>query len=39
MAPAWSKEFLDIQENYAEWIHSETRTWHDNDIQSNPPYR
>ena len=21
------------------WIHSQTRTWHDNNIQSNAPYR
>ena len=34
MAPALSKEFLDIQANYRVWIHSETRTWHDNSIQS-----
>ena len=34
MAPASSKEFLDIQVNYRVWIHPETRTWHDNDIQS-----
>ena len=25
--------------NYRVWIHSETRTWHDNNIQSNAPYR
>ena len=25
--------------NYRMWIPSETRTWHDNNIQSNPPYR
>ena len=30
MAPASSKEFLDIKANYRVWIHSETRTWHDN---------
>ena len=30
-----SKESLDIQANYRVWIHSETRTWHDNDIQSS----
>ena len=34
MAPASSKEFLDIEANYRVWIHSETRTWHDNSIQS-----
>ena len=28
------EEFLDIQANYRLWIHSETRTWHDNNIQS-----
>ena len=33
MAPASSKEFLDIQANCRVWIHSETRTWHDNNIQ------
>ena len=32
-------EFLDIQENCRMWIHSETRTWHDNNIPSNAPYR
>ena len=25
--------------NYSVWIHSETRTWHDKNIQSNLPYR
>ena len=25
--------------NYRVWIHSETRTWHDKNIQSNAPYR
>ena len=25
--------------NYSEWIHSETRMWHDRNIQSNVPYR
>ena len=25
--------------NYIVWIHSETCTWHDNNIQSNAPYR
>ena len=34
MALASSKEFVDIQANYRVWIHSETRTWHDNNIQS-----
>ena len=34
MEPASSKEFLDIQGNYRLWMHSETRTSHDNDIQS-----
>ena len=34
-----SKEFLDIQANYRVRIHSETRTWHDNKVQSNAPYR
>ena len=24
--------------NYRVWIHSETRTWHDKNIQSNAPY-
>ena len=24
--------------NYKVWIHSETRTWHDKNIQSNAPY-
>ena len=33
MAPASSKEFFDIQVNYRVWIHSETRTWHGNNIQ------
>ena len=30
---------LVIQANYKVYIHSETRTWHDNNIQSNAPYR
>ena len=30
-----SKEFFDIQANNRVWIHSETRTWHDSNIQSN----
>ena len=25
--------------NYRVWIHAETRRWHDNNIQSNAPYR
>ena len=25
--------------NYRMWIHAETRTWHDKNIQSNAPYR
>ena len=25
--------------NYKVWIHSETRTWHDRNIQSNAPYK
>ena len=25
--------------NYRVWIHSETRTWHDKNIQSKAPYR
>ena len=33
MAPASSKEFLEIQANYKVWIHSESRTWHDNNMQ------
>ena len=39
MAPVLSKEFLDIQANYGVLILSETRVWHDNNIQSNAPYR
>ena len=35
MAPASSKEFFDIQANYRVWIHSETRAWHDNNIQKS----
>ena len=35
MAPASRKEFLDIQANYKVQIHSETPTWHDNNIQSD----
>ena len=34
MAPASSKEFLDIHANYRVHIQPETRTWHDNNIQS-----
>ena len=34
MAPASIKEVLHIQGNYRVWIHSETRTWHDNNIQT-----
>ena len=34
IAPASNKELLDIQANYRVWIHSETRTWHDNNMQS-----
>ena len=30
----FNKEFLDIKANYRVWIHSETRTWHDNNIKS-----
>ena len=33
MAPASSKELLDIEPNYRVWIHSETRMWHDYNIQ------
>ena len=25
--------------NYTVWIHSENRTWHENNIQPNVPYR
>ena len=40
MAPALSKEFLDIQANYKVWIHSETLTWHDNmDIEKRQQLR
>ena len=39
IAPASSKKFLDIQVNYTVWIHFETCTWHDNNIQSIAPYR
>ena len=34
MVPTLRKELLDIQANYRVWIHSETRTWHDNNMQS-----
>ena len=33
MASASSKEFLTFRQTRV-WIHSETRTWHDNNIQS-----
>ena len=33
MAPALSKEFLEIQANYRMQIYPETRTWHDNNMQ------
>ena len=33
MALASSKDFIGIQVNYRVQIHSETRTWHDNNIQ------
>ena len=39
ISPALSKEFLDIQATCRVWIHSETGTWHDKNIQSNAPYR
>ena len=39
MAPAFIKEFPDIQTNYRDWIHSEICTWHDNKTLSNAPYR
>ena len=38
MASALSKEFLDIQANHRAWIHSETCTLNDNNIQSIVPY-
>ena len=34
MAPALRKVFSDIQANYTVWIHSETRTLHDDNIPS-----
>ena len=33
MVNASSNEFFDIQANYRVQIHSETRAWHDNNIQ------
>ena len=33
MAPASNKEVLDIQANYRVQIHSETRRWHENNMQ------
>ena len=33
MAPASSKEFLEIQAKNKVWIHSETRTPHDNNLK------
>ena len=39
VAPASSKKFLDIHASYRVWIHSQTCTWHDNNIQSNALYR
>ena len=36
MAPASSKEFLDVQANYKAWIHSETHTLNNNKIQLTP---
>ena len=39
-APVWNKDILDIlgdawhSGNYRVWIHTETRTWHDDNIQS-----
>ena len=35
LVPASNKEILDIQSNYRLWIHSQTRTWHDNSISLN----
>ena len=35
MVPASRKELIDTQANYRAYIHSETRTLHDNNIQSN----
>ena len=34
MAPASSKEFLDIQANYRVQIHFESLTWHDNNVHT-----
>ena len=39
MVLASKKQFPDIQANYRMWIHSKTRTWHDNNMQSNAPHR
>ena len=39
MVSTSSKEFLDIQANYRAWIYSETCMWHDNNTQTNGPYR
>ena len=39
LAPPSSKEFVDILANYSVLIDSETRTWHDNNLESNGPYR
>ena len=36
MAPVWSREFLDIQENIV-WIHSEMLVLHDKNIESGVP--
>ena len=33
------QEFSWHSGNYRVWIHSETRTWHDTNIQSKAPYR
>ena len=34
MAPGSSKEFFDIQTNLRVWIHSETHTLHENNMQT-----
>ena len=39
LVPPSSKEFVDILTNYSVLIDSETRTWHDNNLESNGPYR
>ena len=39
MAPASSKDLLEIHSNYREWIQIEIRRWHDNNITSNEPDR